>query len=46
MMPAADTVISITIEVTIEEEAAVHIEKIHSADFNRPLETLGEHETR
>jgi len=44
MMPAADTVISITIKVTIEEEAAVHIEKIHRADFNRPLETLGEHE--
>ena len=46
MMPAADTVHSITIEATIEEEAAVHIEKIHIADFNHPLETLGEHETR
>ena len=44
MTPTADTVIWITIEETIEEEAAVHIEKIPIADFDRPLETLGEHE--
>jgi hypothetical protein len=44
MTPAANTVILVTIEETIEEEAAVHIEKIHIADLDRPLETLGEHE--
>ena len=45
MTPAANTVILVTIEETIEEEAAVHSEKIHTADFDRPLETLGEHES-
>ncbi len=42
MMPAADTVHWIAIEETIEEEAAVPIEKILSADFDGSLETLGE----
>ncbi len=41
-MPAADTVVWVTIEETIEEEAAVHIGKIVIADIDRPLETLGE----
>lgn len=45
MTSAADTVIWITIEETIEEEAAVHIEKIHIPDFDRPPATLGEHES-
>jgi len=45
MTPAADTEHWITIEEAIEEEAAVHIEKIPIADLDRPLETLGEHES-
>lgn len=46
MMPAADTVHWIAIEETIEEEAAVPIEKILSADVDCPREALGEHERR
>ncbi len=46
MMPAADTVHWIAIEETIEEEAAVPIEKILSADFDRLRKALGEHERR